>query len=536
VPSSKLKREDEWALRERQKKSQLEKQREAQAKSEVAECTFRPVINQRSAALSKHGARAASREPFVERLHHEADTRLHLRAKARELLEEEKVAGQTFQPKIKEHPASAHQRPIHERLDDIMRRKKENINLRRVEQELTDNDLTFAPKLAVKSEQMVQRAREKAVFTGKDTNVLHPVEDRLGLRSTSRSNLERPEQVRAGPRLSEEDAAKRFDDFLKRQEQFAAAREMNRENHRLDLDEPCTFQPKLALRSEVLVDANHRFWGETQQDIVTRLAVSDAQRRVELREELGREAYADCSFQPKVTQGRGPTHPGAPKVPQGRAGSRIKPAGDAAGKTDGGEGKENVEEEDLDVHERLHRTSTLAADKVDKEKPLDDECTFAPKVDQPGKFKHVKAHYDFKDPNLAAAIKDELVEKAHRRMEGARTKDEDLLTDCTFQPRHSAEKRVEAEGPVVVRGLGRFLELKELARRQAAGPPQKKRAIERVGPVTIPEPFHLSTASLRSHRCLPEEAPFRPTTNESLRHEKVLRILEERGVLGYDVA
>jgi hypothetical protein len=80
------------------------------------------------------------------------------------------------------------------------------------------------------------------------------------------------------------------------------------------------------------------------------------------------------------------------------------------------------------------------------------------------------------------------------------------------------------------------LELKELARRQAAGPPQKKRAIERVGPVTIPEPFHLSTASLRSHRCLPEEAPFRPTTNESLRHEKVLRILEERGVLGYDVA
>ena len=97
------------------------------------------------------------------------------------------------------------------------------------------------------------------------------------------------------------------------------------------------------------MDANHRFWGETQQDIVTRLAVSDAQRRVELREELGREAYADCSFQPKVTQGRGPAHPGAPKVPQGRAGSRIKPAGGAAGKTDGGEGKENVEEEDLDT-------------------------------------------------------------------------------------------------------------------------------------------------------------------------------------------
>ena len=120
-------------------------------------------------------------------------------------------------------------------------------------------------------------------------------------------------------------------------------------------------------------------------------------------------------------------------------------------------------------------------------------------------------------------------------MEGARTKDEDMLTDCTFQPRHSAEKRVEAEGPVVVRGLGRFLELKEFARRQAAGPP-KKPAIERVGPVTIPEPFDLSTASLRSRRCLPEDPPFRPTTNESIRHDKVLRILEERGVLGYAYA
>merc|ERR1719174_2645519 len=171
---------------------------------------------------------------------------------------------------------------------------------------------------------MVQRAREKAVFTGKDTNVLHPVEDRLGLRSTSRSSLERPEQARAAAKLSEEEASKRFDDFLKRQEQFAANREINRENQRLDLDEPCTFQPKLALRSEVLVDANHRFWGETQQDIVERLAVQDAKRRVELREELGREAYADYSFKPKVSQGRA-TAGGAAKVPPGRAGSRITP-------------------------------------------------------------------------------------------------------------------------------------------------------------------------------------------------------------------
>merc|ERR1719183_647809 len=180
---------------------------------------------------------------------------------------------------------------------------------------------------------MVQRARERAVFTGKDTNVLHPVEDRL--RSTSRLSLDRPEEARSAPRLSEEEAAKKFDDFLKRQEQFAAAREINRENQRHDMDESCTFQPKLALRSEVLVDANHRFWGETQKDIVERLAVSDAQRRVQLREELGREAYADCSFRPKVS---------------GRA------AAAGAAKVDGPAGKEE-EEEDLDVHERLHRAT-----------------------------------------------------------------------------------------------------------------------------------------------------------------------------------
>ena len=48
-------------------------------------------------------------------------------------------------------------------------------------------------------------------------------------------------------------------------------------------------------------------------------------------------------------------------------------------------------------------TITVSAVKVDKEKPLDKECTFAPKVDQPDKYKHVKAHYNFKDPNLAAS-------------------------------------------------------------------------------------------------------------------------------------
>jgi hypothetical protein len=366
---------------------------------------------------------------------------------------------------------------------------------------LENKDLTFAPKLAVRSEQMVQRAREAAVYGRADTRVLQPVEERLRASSrelrASRSDLHQSRESRDVPDAP--GASRRIEGFLKRQEEFAAAREANRENVKNEAEEPCTFQPRICTQSEVLVEANHKLWGESQKDRTERLAVGDPKRRSDIREQLGKDMYAECSFQPKVSE--------VPAFVAKRPNAKVQ------------------EEEPGDVHEKLHKATTTAARKEEVEKPIDSECTFAPKVDYK-KYSRVKSHYDFSDPELAAHIVDELKDRAHRRAEGARTKDERELKDCTFKPNVPSGRRVEADGPVVVRGLGRYLELKELARKQNA-PVEKKP--ERVGSVTIPEPFQLSTANLRLHRASPSEPSFQPVTNESQRRAKVRQIMEERG-------
>ena len=74
------------------------------------------------------------------------------------------------------------------------------------------------------------------------------------------------------------------------------------------------------------------------------------------------------------------------------------------------------------------------------------------------------------------------------------------LKDCTFEPAR-ASSVAQPDGPVVVRGLGRYLENKDLARRIEQD--RKAREAEAFsvrgatksvpGAPTVPEPFNLST-------------------------------------------
>jgi len=393
-----------------------------------------------------------------------------------------------------------HQVPIHERVDEITRRKRENVNLRRVEQELGNKDLTFAPKLAVRSEKMVQRARERAVYEPdtSDPTVLRPVEDRLLGRAKSvgpTANVGGTERDRA--------SAKTVEGFLRRQAEFKVARDLHRETARAEADLPCTFHPEIAAQSEVLVESNYRLWGESQKDRVERLAVQDPKRREVLREELGKLAYADCSFQPKVAD------------------------------------REKLEKEDReptgaeDVHARLYSAKTVAAQRLEKEECLDEECTFAPKVAAHDKYAHVKSHYAFADPGaVSRQIVSEVTERQEKRAAAAAAKDERDLEACTFRPDVPDRRDLRSSAPVVVRGLGRFLELRDLARRKAeegADPSEKKQSTV-PGGVTIPQPFRLSTASRRLRRNQSAEPTFHPRTNESERRKQVLQLLEDRRV------
>ena len=113
------------------------------------------------------------------------------------------------------------------------------------------------------------------------------------------------------------------------------------------------------------------------------------------------------------------------------------------------------------------------------------------------------------------AIERERVARERRLQECRSSMEYEELKGCTFQPKTNKQPRAKAGragreaggggggggGPVVVRGLGRHLELKELAKRQkeeAATRETKafhvdKRALaQREGLYTVPVPFNLS--------------------------------------------
>ena len=90
---------------------------------------------------------------LLERLHHEADNKIAVREKAKRALEEAEMAEYSFTPCI--NPAShkllqksnQDSRPIHERVAEIQRQKKESLQMLRMESEQNDPNCTFTPQV-----------------------------------------------------------------------------------------------------------------------------------------------------------------------------------------------------------------------------------------------------------------------------------------------------------------------------------------------------------------------------------------------------
>lgn len=117
---------------------------------------------------------------------------------------------------------------------------------------------------------------------------------------------------------------------------------------------------------------------------------------------------------------------------------------------------------------------------------------------------------------LTQRIKNKEREKMSQCQQVKKKKEYEELKECTFTP---AIKRVvpkQPAGPIVVRGLGRHLELKELAQRQAQDKAERQRKAfltnvgsSAKGSYTVPAPFSLSSND-RKHQV---SAPFSATVD-----------------------
>lgn len=535
---------NQWYRRHEVHKRQHQMQREEQEQKEIEGCTFHPTINSKSEVYAKR-SRGCFGEPLVSRLHHEAANRATLRNKAKELLEVDEVVSCTFRPQInRNYPSgkTAPRTPIHLRAKELQQAKVERV---REAQGGPNADCPFQPKISQKSERLVQRRRDgmyKALSQGdgQGAKPLCCVEDRLYAdaqhvleqRRAAAENSVGGDDLSRGPSVDGEsrricESSVYFQgpqrDFLTRQQTFELARQRRMEVRAAHAEAECPFRPQISEASRQMVSSNVELIGESRDERLHRLAVKDVEERGRRKEALEGYVNQGCTFQPQLN--RNSVAIAVSKAEESADGEVLMAQGSAG------------------IHERLYRSALNRSRCGESQQQDEEEHSFHPQLDPRSaqRYSHVKSRYGSKGAAVMDQIKQDMSKKAEAIAERRRAQEEELQAACTFAP-STRKSYQDPQKPVVVSGLGRFFELRELAQQKQREQQDREAKVFRpeiirpkgVG-VTIPEPFALSssqretmTTPKRRQSCggpPPSDYSFTPTTNESAAREAVRRIL-----------
>mmetsp|Transcript_40746 Transcript_40746/g.93781 ORF Transcript_40746/g.93781 Transcript_40746/m.93781 type:complete len:531 (+) Transcript_40746:89-1681(+) len=469
----------EWSWRQQVALSKKEQARQEREQQELNECTFRPKINVRSEFYARR-ARGCFAEPLAERLHHEADKRAALRKKAKELLDADAMCDYTFHPQINKSRHLQRTRRASEPCAGTQAAKAAKAAATEVQE-------SFQPHISARSARIVQKKRDEAVRAASkgdrsSLKQLGPVEERLyadaqawGKRRQERKEESAVEPSPAVPSINEESrkicsTSVYFhgaqQDFVTRQRTFEMAKQKRLEVRSQHLSVKCPFKPSISEGSRQLISKNFHYMGESSEDLVERLAVRDVEKREQRIGDLQHEQYRECTFHPAID----------PKS--------LEIASTSNGPTTGA------------VHERLYRSAATRSKSVEDLRYT--ECTFQPSHD--GKiakrYKHVQSHYAFGDgKRIMEKVKEDMMKKEEHLQELRQAKEEEESANCTFSPL-PAKQYEDPDEIVVVSGLSRFFELREMAARLQQEHQLRETKIYRPNTaaarfdgVTIPEPF-----------------------------------------------
>eukprot|EP00435_Cladocopium_sp_Y103_P066649 s462_g28.t4 len=535
VEGSFQQRLQKWQLQHQASKEKQMQAKQEKEMEELGECTFQPSINSRSEFYARR-SRGCFAEALPERLYHEADKRTNLRNKAKEIMEADALCSYTFQPKINENSrGSIGQRaPLHLRIETLNKKREERVRSAQLAQEKSAEHF-FQPKISNRSERLVQRKRDMLYRSASHGQVeclrqLGPVEERLYAEAQEKEQRRAAlqefhnEELQSFP--SVDDTSRRIckasvyfqgpqQDFLTRQETFELAKQKRMDVRAQHLETECSFQPKITETSRQLVCNNVELLGETLDERIHRLAVRDAERREQLRQDLEELHHKDgpmplmpcrCRKWERVSNGgwdSGELH--AVNDVKVGSGDRFGPCKDytfkpeinpvsqllAASRLDSSNG---------DPHERLYRSGLSKSQRDDS---FRSDCSFRPQLDPRSskRFAHVKSRYA-KRPDLMENIRQEQEKKAEYLLERRRELEEERNADCTFTP-SVTEGFQDIQRPVAVSGLDRFFELKTLALKKQQEQMEREQKVFRPESVhqglnvTVPEPFQLSREVVR---------------------------------------
>lgn len=579
---------------------------EEAAAREMAECTFEPnaprgrrqFIDSENAAnddlgeefgsyaeqhaaerRSRSRSRSRSAEPPWERLHragkglHERSTNLQESTVAREMTE------CTFTPAISavsEHIADelrtggVRTGPLHERLAEVQReRAEERARVREAALMAETETLTFAPALNDVSRRIVDElsAEGARVSPGEHNPLVAEGSARSVGSQRGRAVLEaqaaaeaeltfRPEVNSVSEALV---AARLPPTFEERQAAFARRRATRKMLSECSEGEGCTFTPELCRAEEVLCrsarDERRRQLYESGDAKVERLSRHDLHDREAARAAVRAEVMADYTFEPRLCR---KSREMVARMEAECSGSNVGGGGPRTGRG------------------AASAAAVAAARRASEARA----CTFKPVLEGGERAERRRRAAAARRPDSATAairrpedharrVKEAQEQREAKLAECRRMLEQAELKECTFTPKLVARPHSAVAGglpatadsaevavrrrPVVVRGLRRHLELKELSSRlkedQAA---RERKAFSQPAAAgaslparrgaTTPRPFRLTgrpssakglaarrraQAKADAHNAEMGECTFRPKTRAAERTALVQRLLDK---------
>jgi len=476
--------------------------------------------------------------PVEDRLIEQGSEMMSLRLKMKKLVEDKKLQDYTFTPSINLESRREAQNsvPIYRRLGKLERHRRNKLRQMRLlkEQQMSHS---FNPEINETSVLMAENGR-------KGLEVGLPVEDRL--RSHLGSNILRKMRRRAeveqemkaeytfNPKLSEnskriieekykQDNGSGNQDFYERQIMLEETKKAKRRARQADEIRRlgCTFRPDIGNSNEILENSHTKsavYENESRADTYERLAFKDREDIEANREILEEEIYAGLDFKPKIN----------------RMSKML-----AKGK------RRDIYDLVYDENREMAKMEQIQLD----EERFQEACTFTPQkfTKSSNKWQLPENHIDLSDTkSLIKKLEDKRKRKESRIQKKKAEKEFEDIKHCTFAPDTYKMPVKAPNGPVLVRGLSKFMEKKRLAKKlQDEKRMREERAfgLKHVGdrqPFTIPRPFKLSdnTSHKKKQRDLQrvlekerrKECTFKPRTLEGS-NRKLIRKLLDHGVV-----
>ncbi|CAM6129060.1 unnamed protein product [Calypogeia fissa] len=428
----------------------------------MSECSFWPKVGRRPKPHSQHSAPLIQRVGGIEQ-------RVDLRKRARKVIEKEELDQCSFWPQINSNsewidPASY--KPIEERAMEYQRRKEAKLARARAKEDM-EMGLTFRPEINPKSVKIFkQTGLEELNLEDRLTNAgsLHQDRKSKEMKGPKNECTFSPEINRNTDLIMR--SSKLFEgctpDFLSRQKYCMQVREMKqREQQQRFQTETLTFRPKTGNSDAILKDSPiAEMFEQSMYKRVDRLYHRDTERRQHIRQKISDAYYAQFSHQPEMDE-------------TSRLLGRSASVDDLYKNEKGKSLKEQI------------RTSI--------EQNFAKEHPFQPKL----VARSPRRECDERMENVLHRRRQFRLEKARVLEEMKVIRELQEFKECTFKPRVNKLPPKDKE-PVVVKGLGRHLELQDLAKQMKRDQEEWERKIffQHVYSLpkrqyTIPKPFSL---------------------------------------------